>query len=180
MSETDKYYIERCLDGHPDDFRYLVRRYQNALLAYLAGKLWNLERAEEASQEVLVRAYFNIEKLKKPDSFFSWLLGIGNKVILEMQRKEQIEKGQKFVQTVSESISDPELSTDYCLEAAIAELPEEYRHVILLRYYGGHSCKEIAEQFGIPLGTVTKQLSRAYVMLRDTLEQQNSNYEVQK
>ena len=28
MSENDKYYIGRCLDGHPDDFRYLVRRYQ--------------------------------------------------------------------------------------------------------------------------------------------------------
>ena len=24
MSETDTYYIERCLDGHPDDFRYIV------------------------------------------------------------------------------------------------------------------------------------------------------------
>ncbi len=28
MSATDKYYIVRCLDGYPDDFRYIVRRYQ--------------------------------------------------------------------------------------------------------------------------------------------------------
>ena len=39
MSETDKYYVERYLDGYPDDFRYLVRRYQTALLAYIVGKL---------------------------------------------------------------------------------------------------------------------------------------------
>ena len=41
MSENDKYYVERCLDGHPDDFRHLVRRYQAVLLANLAGKLGN-------------------------------------------------------------------------------------------------------------------------------------------
>ena len=70
MSDTDKYYVERCLDGHPDDFRFLVRRYQKALLAYLAGKLYNLEMAEEAAQESLVRAYFKMEKLNKPESFF--------------------------------------------------------------------------------------------------------------
>ena len=180
MPETDKFYIERCLDGHPDDFRFLVRRYQKALLAYLAGKLHSLEKAEEAAQESLVRAYFNMEKLNKPESFFSWLLGIGNRVVLEMHRKEQIEKGRKFVEAVCETTSEPELSMDYSLEGAIAKLPEAYRQIVLLRYYGDQSCKEISEQYGIPLGTVTKQLSRAYVMLRNTLEQQNSNCEVQK
>jgi len=71
MSETDKYYIERCLDGHPDDFRHIVRRYQAVLLANLAGKFGDKDRAEEAAQETLVRAYFNMGKLKKPSSFFS-------------------------------------------------------------------------------------------------------------
>ena len=76
MTENDKYYIERCLDGHPDDFRYLVRRYQAVLLAHLAGKLGSRDKAEEAAQESFVRAYFNMNKLRKPGSFFSWLLGI--------------------------------------------------------------------------------------------------------
>ena len=58
------------------------------------------------------------------------------------------------------------------LEAAIAQLPEAYRKIILLRYYGGHSCNQIAERFNMPLGTVTKTLSRAYAMLRKLLQQQ--------
>jgi len=49
MPETDKHYIERCLDGHPDDFRYLVRRYQAVLLAHLAGKLGSKDKAEDAA-----------------------------------------------------------------------------------------------------------------------------------
>ncbi len=61
--ETDCYYVERCLDGHPDDFRHLVRRYQPVLLAHLAGKLGDRDRAEEAAQETLVRAYFKMDRL---------------------------------------------------------------------------------------------------------------------
>jgi len=172
MSENDKYYVERCLDGHPDDFRYLVRRYQAALLANLAGKLGDKDRAEEAAQETLVRAYFNMGKLKKPDAFFSWLLGIADLVAKEQRRKEQLQRRRQIVRSFSQEAPPTELSQDYALETAIAELPEGYRKIILLRYYGGHSCNQIAEQLDMPLGTVTKTLSRAYAMLRDALRQQ--------
>jgi len=182
MSETDKYYIERCLDGHPDDFRYIVRRYQAVLLAHLAGKLGNKDKAEEAAQESLVRAYFNMNKLRRPGSFFSWLLGIADRVAKEHQRKEMLHQQREAIRSFSQEAAGPELSQDYGLEAAIAELPESYRRVVLLRYYGGSSCSEVAEQLDIPLGTVTKTLSRAYATLRKSLQQpkEKESYEVQK
>ena len=181
MPEADKYYIEHCLDGQPDDFRYLVRRYQAVLLAHLAGKLGNRDRAEEAAQESLVRAYFGLGKLKKPDSFFSWLLGIANRVAKEQQRSEQRRRQQENIRSFSKEIPTPELSQDYGLERAIAELPDSHRKVILLRYYGGYSCSQVAEQLDMPIGTVTKTLSRAYAALRKSLQQESDrNCEVQK
>ena len=184
MTETDTYYIERCLDGHPDDFRYIVRRYQAVLLAHLAGKLGNKNRAEEAAQESLVRAYFNMNKLQKPESFFSWLLGIADRVAKEHQRKDQIRRQRETIRSFSQEAptaarpkawtgSDPTSSgsQDYALEAAVAELPAGYRKVVLLRYYGDRSCSQVAEQLDMPLGTVTKTLSRAYAMLRKSLQQ---------
>jgi len=204
MTETDTYYIERCLDGHPDDFRYIVRRYQAVLLAHLAGKLGNKDSAEEAAQESLVRAYFNMNKLQKPESFFSWLLGIADRVAKEHRRKEQIRRQQQAIRSFSQEACPPYLtlgrravsppkgkawtgsdptssgSQDYSLEAAVAELPPDYRKIVLLRYYGNHSCNQIAERLDIPLGTVTKTLSRAYVRLRKSLERQEQKefYEV--
>ena len=178
MGVADKYYIERCLDGHPDDFRYLVRRYQAVLLAHLAGQLGNRDTAEEAAQETLVRAYFGLEKLKKRESFFPWLLGIANRVAKEQQRSEQ--RRQQVGDLLSEEASEPELSQDYALERAITALPESHRQVVLLRYYGNCSCNQVAEQLDMPLGTVTKTLSRAYAMLRKSLQQQDENCEVQK
>jgi RNA polymerase sigma factor (sigma-70 family) len=170
MMENDRYYVERCLDGHPDDFRHLVRRYQPVLLAHLAGKLGNRDRAEEAAQETLVRAYFKMDALRKPESFFAWLLGIADLVAKEQQRNELIRHKRESVRVIAEEAPEPELSQDFSLEAAVAALPEAYRRVILLRYYGGLSCAGIAEQLDMPLGTVTKTLSRAYALLRDSLQ----------
>jgi RNA polymerase sigma-70 factor, ECF subfamily len=185
MTENDRYYVERCLDGHPDDFRHLVRRYQPILLAHLAGKLGSRDRAEEAAQETLVRAYFGMDRLQKPESFFAWLLGIADLVAKEQQRKELIRRKRESVRAFAEEAPEPELSQDwvpkgdesplgslFSLEAAVTALPEAYRTMILLRYYGGLPCAGIAAQLDMPLGTVTKTLSRAYALLRDSLQRQ--------
>ncbi|MHC4156565.1 MAG: RNA polymerase sigma factor [Planctomycetota bacterium] len=118
-----------------------------------------------------MRAYFGLEKLKKQESFFSWLLGIANRVAKEQQRSEQ--RRVQMAEVLSEEVPQVELSQDYGLERAVAALPPPYRELVLLRYYGGCSCSEVAEQLGMPLGTVTKNLSRAYAALRDSLQRQN-------
>ncbi len=170
--ETDTFYIEQCLDGHPDDFRFLVKRYQGALMGHLTGKLGNRDHAEEAAQESFVRAYFNVGKLKKPESFFAWLLGISNRVAREFQRKEQVRQQREVSRSSLEQSDARQLSQDYGLESAIAGLPEKYRQVILLRYYSQMSCKQIADRLRQSLGTITKTLSRAYAILRQKLQEQ--------
>jgi RNA polymerase sigma-70 factor (ECF subfamily) len=185
MTETDQCYVERCLDGHPDDFRHLVRRYQPVLLAHLAGKLAShgvalrglRDSAEEAAQETFVRAYFAMDKLQKPESFFPWLLGIADNVAKEQQRREIVRRRRESVRECCEEAPQPELSEDYGLEAVVAGLPEAYRTVILLRYYGGQSCRQIAEQLEMPLGTVTVTLSRAYALLRSALQHRHGDSE---
>ena len=176
MSESgnDKYYIESCLNGRPDDFRYLVRRYQNPLLAYLTGRLSNRAFAEEAAQETFVRAYFGLDKLRNRQSFYSWLLGIATRVA-----KEQL-RGQSRHLEMKDTLADKApAEPDHQLQKAIAELPTIYRELILLRYYGRQSCSQIADQLDMPIGTVTKTLSRAYAKLRELLQQKENN-EVQK
>ena len=170
MSRTDEESIKLCLDGHPEAFKQLVTRYQAPLLSYLTGRLRDAEGAEEAAQEAFVRSYFALRKLKKPESFSSWLFGIANRVVKEQQRRQQRQrKFVKFVNWSSRRSASHSPQHDYDLEKAVAELAEPYRQVILLRYYGGMSCAEVAERLGMPLGTATKTLSRAYAMLRKSL-----------
>lgn len=168
MVDEDGEQIRLCLDGHPEVFREIVARYQSSLLAFLAGRLGNIERAEEAAQETFVRAYLSLGRLRKPDSLLPWLMGIARRVVLEQQRTEQRER--LAAEFISRRTPEPELSCDLGLERAISGLPEPYQQVVLLRYFGGLSCAAVAEQLGIPLGTVTKQLSRAYVLLRESMQ----------
>ncbi len=83
MTETDTFYIGRCMNGHPDDFRFLVERYQGALLGHLVSKLRNRDQAEEAAQGSLVRVYFNIKSLTMPRRFFGWRLRISSRVAMK-------------------------------------------------------------------------------------------------
>jgi RNA polymerase sigma-70 factor, ECF subfamily len=170
--ETDRYYVERCLDGHRDDFRHLVARYQMPLLAGIRCRQVRPGLAEDAAQEAFVRAFARLATLKKPDSFFSWLLGIAYRVLLEhadRERRERIGLARMAAEERAGGAATEPWSGDAALEAALAALSEPYREVILLRFYGDCSCHEVAEQLGIPLGTVTKRLSRAYEELRQSL-----------
>jgi len=172
--ENDKYYIERCLDGHPDDFRHLVRRYQPVLLTYLVGKLGRRDLAEDAAQETLIRAYFNMGRLKKPESFYSWLLGIAHFVAREQQKKELVRRTRESVHVPVEETAEPDPPEYYGLKAKVAALPEKHRIPILLRHYGGLSCKQIAERLGLPMGTVTVRMAQAYVLLRNAMKKEES------
>lgn len=169
MSRSDGDDIKLCLDGHPEAFGRLVERYEGPLLSYLSGRLRDKDQAEEIAQEAFVRSFFALKTLRKPESFFPWLFGVAERILKEQYRSER--RHAKAVRLLSQEGSTNHPPQDYNLERAVAELDEPYRQVILLRYYGGMSCEETADRLGVPLGTVTKQLSRAYAMLRVTLSQ---------
>ena len=169
MDLTDKEYVQRCQDGHPENFRLLVHRYQGPLFSYLTGRLGNRSQAEEAAQESFVRAFQSLKKLRKPESFYSWLLGIAGRVALEQFRSlKRRQRDREVVETMMANSAD--CHEEYSLDEAIAVLPETYRQVILLRYYEGLSCQKVAQRLDMPLGTVTKTLSRAYALLRQDLQ----------
>jgi len=169
MNLTDKEYVERCRDGHPEDYRLLVDRYQRPLFSFLTGRVRDQMGAEEAVQESFVRAFLSLKKLRKPESFYSWLLGIAGRVAKEQFRAlAHRARDREAAEAMMTDVTDN--TEDYPLEEAIAALPESHRRVILLRYYEGLSCQEVAIRLAMPLGTVTKTLSRAYALLRQELE----------
>ena len=170
MSLSDQQSVESCLDGHPEAYRQLVERYQAPLTRCLWVHLGNQEAAAEAAQETFVRAYFALSGLRKPEAFFSWLLGIAQRVAQEARcaarRRRQLDRGQ-FER--AKTAGKGPMEAESAVAEAVAQLPDAYRQVVLLRFYGGLSCHEISRDLNVPLGTVTKRLSRAYGLLRERL-----------
>jgi RNA polymerase sigma-70 factor (ECF subfamily) len=165
---TDRDYVESSRNGCPEHFRLLVQRYQKPVFAYLASRMGNPLEAEEAAQESFVRAFLSLKTLRKPESFYAWLLGIAGRVAREQFRSAVRHERDREAAEVMLAEADDD-GKEYPLEEVIAALPETYRQVIVLRYYEGLSCQEVGARLGTPLGTVTKTLSRAYSLLRQEL-----------
>ncbi len=170
MLQPDEQCVRSCLDGQPAAFRHLVERYQSPLTRCLYARLGNAEEATEAAQETFVRAYFALSELREPASFFSWLLGIADRVAKETRRAARRRRTVDWEQLKSaEPADEQDKCTDTSVTEAVARLPDMYRQVIVLRFYSGRSCPEISRDLDVPLGTVTKRLSRAYSLLRERL-----------
>jgi RNA polymerase sigma-70 factor (ECF subfamily) len=178
IHRRDEQFVADCLNGHPEQYRQLAERYQGVLRSHLTRELRDRDEAEEAAQEALVRAYFWLPNLRNRSSFFSWLIGIANRVAQEHRRSRQRDRRITVAAAdraarrdqLSDSEHQATAALDEALQEAIASLPEQQRQVVLLRYYAPMSCKAIAEQLDMPLGSVTKTLSRAYLALRERLE----------
>ena len=82
-------------------------------------------------------------------------------------------KKRRTVQWEQIELADQSAKQDACSDEtvtdAVAKMPDVYREVVLLRFYGGYTCAEISRDLNVPLGTVTKRLSRAYDLLREHL-----------
>lgn len=165
---SDRDLVARCLAGQADAYTGLVKRYQRPLLARLRGELRGAREAEELAQEIFTRAYFSLNRLRDHDAFFPWLLAIADRVLLEHFRSQRRDR-KRVELTDDHAVTRPVESDHAALERAVSRLPAQYRQVILLRYYGGYSCAEVALRLKVEVGTVTKSLSRAYAMLREQL-----------
>jgi RNA polymerase sigma-70 factor (ECF subfamily) len=166
--ESDSESVRASLDGHPEAYAVLVQRYQAPLVGYLANRRLNPDEAAEIAQEVFVRSWLRLGELRKSSAFAPWLFGIADRTLKESLRAKQRRKHQPLTDAVP-AAPQPPPGHDGVLQDAVARLDEPYRQVIVLRFFGKMSCEHVAQALGVPLGTVTKRLSRAYAILREQL-----------
>ncbi|MGB7251741.1 MAG: sigma-70 family RNA polymerase sigma factor [Phormidesmis sp.] len=182
--------VTRCQrQGRRDKaaFEELVSRYQryvDKLLYHLASD-WP-DRADLA-QEVWIRVYRSIHRLKEPTKFKSWLGRITTNLFYDELRKRKRFKGSVSLDAPRHSSDgqyDWELPSadptpadimmtqefhDH-LKQAMAELPEVFQKTIAMRELQGLSYEEIAETTGVSLGTVKSRIARARQRLQEKLK----------
>lgn len=171
--------IRRCQRGDPLAIEALIRRYQNYVfrLCYLVMR--NEQDAEDMAQETFVRAFRALPRfeIREGSGFEAWLYRIAvNACRSRMRRKwyQVLPWPDPAPPMASEPEEQPERQVlrdeqrDEIL-AAIDCLGEKHRLVVILRYYGGLSNKEIAQALSIPCGTVRSRLHMARRRLREIL-----------
>jgi len=171
MVRTDTELVQAVLDGDKQAFAVLVKRYERPVRAIALDVLSDYHLAADVSQEAFVSAYEKLDGLRKPEAFGPWLMKIAHRCALDSARQKLKEPRLEMKTATVIDNPDGRLNVDkQRLLAAIVRLPKSEKQVIMLRYLGDNSVKDVADIVGRSVGTVTKQLSRAHKRLRKILE----------
>lgn len=132
----------------------------------------NSPDAEEVLQDAFVSAFTNINKLKSPPAFGSWLKQIVVRKSISFVRSDKKIYWESLPDTLTEPLPDD--SSVYQLDKEIIEreinqLPEGCRIVFLLHLVESYKHREIAEMLNISISTSKSQYLRAKVLLKERL-----------
>ncbi len=161
---TDSQLIARTKGGDNDAFAELIRRHQDCVFRQAIGYLQEKEAARDAAQETFIKAYQglayfkNESKFQDASTFSAWLFRICKNHCLNVLRRMKLETR---IDCDIIKVNQPDMLLASRLKKKIAGLKEEYRDVIVLRYYQELKYEQIARILGIPLSTVKIRLFRA-------------------
>ncbi len=180
MIESDAELVGKAKIGDMPAFEQLILRYERSVRSVAWAYLRESNACDDATQETFIAAFRSLVGLKEAAKFGPWLMQIARRTSQRQRSRTNIpiEQGTQIeeIAEVRPGISFRQRQVLECIE----KLPESERLVIAMRYFDGHSSQEIADVTKRPLGTVTKQLSRAYERLRMWLmqsEEQNDERE---
>ena len=178
-AEEEQIWILRSLQGDQQAFANLVSRYQRQVYNLSYRMLGNPEDAEDAAQEVFLRAYTALPSFELGRKFSSWLLSIASNLCIDILRR------RRFAWTSLEDVSFRLVSPIEEPSGAVLRqeqagqmqhllqcLPEKYRLVVVLRYWYDLAYEEIAATTGLSLNTVKTRLHRARLMLAKALQEE--------
>lgn len=152
-----------------------LRLVESSTLAFRVafGVLRNREDAEDVAQDAFAKAYRSFRQLRDRDRFRAWLVRMTWRLALDRLRanRRRTTREQVFEADRPTSIDDSTAERERAarLWAAIDELPEKLRLVVILAGIEGHDMKEVAALLDVPEGTVKSRLFVARKQLRDRL-----------
>jgi len=168
----------------PVDERERLRLFEQTVLPHLDAA-YNLARwlagndhdAQDVAQEACLRA-FKFFGSYRGENARAWLLTIVRNAFYSWRQKKRppemagelddealaVEDVSADAETIHLRLADAE-----AVRRAIAELPVEFREIVVLREMEGFSYKEIADLSDVPVGTVMSRLARARKQLQKRL-----------
>jgi RNA polymerase sigma factor (sigma-70 family) len=147
-----------------DGWRELYETEYPRLLRALLAIGGDPDAAEDAVQEAFVKAHrTGLERLDRPGA---WLLVVGTRELLRNRRRRRVEDAKWAERTPSEAPGTDAIVDRADLLAALRQLPDRQRVIVVARYYYGLSYDEIARLFGVKSGTVGATLHQAIERLR--------------
>ena len=156
-----------------EEFEVLVETVQHELVHFAFCRLRSLEDAEDAVQDVLVRAYLDREKHRRVTGVRPYLFRmVANRctdVLRQRQRAEQRRDPSDPAGLPARTVADPDLNHLDEIERLLTRLPARQAETIRLRIFGCLPFAAIAEAVGVSLPTIKSRFRYGVEKLRGIL-----------
>ena len=185
MRTEDGYIIQQCLDGNAAAFGFLVNKYKDPVYALAYSQVHNFHDAQDITQEVFIKAYRKLSDLRRWDNFMGWLCRITNNMCKNWLRSRARRPDLEFVDDQDPGILDRSSIDSYhgnmvyeSIHYALDSLPELYSQVLILRYFGGMTTREMSRFLAVSTSTIERRLKEARSQLREGMfTMMNISYE---
>ena len=173
IAKDDNELVFEVLQGSRSSFEVLIERYQKKIFGMILQMTDDRELAKDLTQDVFIKAYTSLARFNFKYRFFSWLYRIAlNETINRLKNRRHFISLDKAGDLPDENQGQNEVTEpDLRIKAALRDLKDSYRSVILLKYYFGLSYGEIAETLEISPARVKDRLFNARLALRDKLNE---------
>ncbi len=155
--------------------------YGGAVFGYLVQAIGDRPAAEDVQQQVFLEVWQRGEGYDPQRAgLFTWIMTIARSRAIDHLRKRIPEPHDPaspvaLAEAAEEEPDSPEqLAERWRVAALLRRIPPEEAELLKMRFYGELSQREIAEQTGMPLGTVKMKMVRALQRLRDLIESEGA------
>ena len=166
--------IRKSQQGDKASFESLLRLWARPIYAWLLPHVKDVHRAEDMTQETLLRAWKSIKSLDDPAKFKGWIFSIAQRTLIDQtrfdSRKRRSRLRTEYGETDTISSTDATDPRQEVVLEALNRLPTAYRDVLSQRFLSGLSPGEIEQRLNITNGSFRGLLHRGLKMLRDELE----------
>ena len=164
-----------------DDFEAAAMPHMNDIYRTAARLLGSSPGADDVVQDVYLQAWKSFDQFELGTNCRAWLFKILFHTLNHYRRKwlnlRMVKESEEILDlTPATGAPIPEHITDEEMLAALAEIPQDFRAVVLLVDVEEFSYKEAAGIMNVPVGTVMSRLSRGRKMLREKLAGQAASY----
>lgn len=144
----DRAIIQKVLEGDREAYAELVRRHSCRVIALCSALLSDPVQAEDAAQEVFLKAYRSLKSYRGGSAFSTWLYRLTFNYCTDLLRR----RGRQRMEPMEmEIVPDPrpnpqkEWEADDTVRRLLDSLPEEAKTILILREIQGLNYEEIAE-----------------------------------
>lgn len=164
--------IKQAVRGDTRALSELLRQHYSFLYQYLLKVTMHKSRAEDVTQETMLKAIEKIATFQGKAKFSTWLITIASRIVIDRIRRSELERHWlKEEQSLRSIRYDTLQRGEEWTEAleALGQLSSDIRIPVLLKYYYGYAQEEISMMLDIPVGTVKSRLHNGLKQLRKEL-----------